>query len=690
MANVSVYSSMPRTIFRGIKDDSAVVISMPVSSLPIHLPLFLGLAPWGEENKARFVNAAGVSLLYGSDVLDPQTPFFTHQSQFMRSNFEGGASAMFLRLVSDEATQGSMRFGIDMVADDIPEYERNIDGSYTRDAAGNKVPTGETISGFRIQIRKVQIPVFEDVLNFGLGASSEGAMTSVASGETSLFTPFFDGMARFRGGRAKNLGVRLSAPTVASAEPANDAAAGRMSTFLYRLQQVQRATEMSTPTIVQTWNGRNSVEFSFTPGAKDPATNVVYDVSKTLVKAFEGDTPETFSGWGHFERIHSYDNLLTGVLAQLAAAEEAYTGEAIDPNTINFLTGVDVNGIPYNSFIIEGPDLGGTLITENTTHYFEGGEDGEVSNAAYNDLVDAVLSGLEAFHVPLYDIAAYPFNGVWDSGFPLATKLKFVAFHNLRPDVIVHACTQDVLERLNSPTEDTSIGVALRSAFRSQQESAEFGTKALRFFCQMNAGKLINSDYDGIVPFLADTMKRVAQYAGAGSGEMNPAYSFGRGSQNVITTFKDHNVISRPPAARNVDWSNGITYAEMFDIGDRIFVAGYQSMYENQTSVCHSYLNVLILNNLTRIGHIVWRNWTGDSKLTPDEFAEAIEQNVLDLARDKYDGRAEIRPRCTYDKLAQDLGYLWDLNIEAGLENMRTVERLAIIARRRRDMLAEQ
>lgn len=690
MANVSVYSSMPRTIFRGIKDDSAVVISMPVSSLPIHLPLFLGLAPWGEENKARFVNAAGVSMLYGSDVLNPKTPFFTHQSQLMRSNFEGGASALFLRLVSDEAKQGSMRFGIDVVADQIPEYDRNMDGTLRRDAAGNKIPTGAMIAGHRLQLRKIEVPVFAGESNFGLGAPSEGSMISGDTGATSTFTPFLDGLARFRGKRAENLGIRLSAPTVASAEPANDAAAARMGTFLYRIQQVQRATTMSTPTVVQTWDGRNAVDFSFTANAEDPATNVVYDINKTAIKAFEGDTPDTFTGWGHFARLHGYSDQLLSVLTQLAEAESAYTGETIDPNTINFLTGVDVNGVPYHTFVVEGPELGGMLFTENSTHYFEGGADGVVSNQEYNKLVDAVLSGLDAFHVPLYDIAAYPFNGVWDSGFPLSTKLKFTAFHNLRPDVIVHACTQDVLERLNSPTEDTSIGVALRSAFRAQQESAEFGTKAMRFFCQMNAGKLVNSDYDGIVPFLEDTMKRVAQYAGAGSGEMNPAYAFGRGSQNVITRFKDHNVISRPPAARNVDWSNGITYAEMFDIGDRIFVAGYQSMYENQTSVCHSYLNVLILNNLTRIGHIVWRNWTGDSKLTPDEFAEAVEQNVLDLARDKYDGRAEIRPRCTYDKLAQDLGHLWDLAIEAGLENMRTVERLAIIARRRRDMLADQ
>lgn len=685
MSSISVYSSTPRTVFRGVKDGSATVINMSVPDLPIHLPLFASLAPWGEENKARFVNAAGLELLYGSAVLDVNSPFYTHQSAFIQTNFEAGASAMFLRLVSPEAKQASIRFGIDIVADKLVEYERNDDGSFKLDAEGDKKPTGDTYDGFRVQIRKVEVPTLGSQFDFGLGAVSDGNMLSEDDGSTSEFYPFFDATARFRGAHGNNLGLRFVAPTVASTDPANENTANRVGSFLYRIQQTQRSNEFSTPMIVMTPDGRNYLDFSFKPNAKDINTNTVYDARKVIINGFEGKTPETFAGWGNMERIHTYDNHLQTVLELLATAEEGITGDAIDPNMINFMTGVDINGIPYQSFVVEGPEEGGLMITENSTHYFLGGDDGEVSNAKYNELVSDMLDNLAGFQVPLYDIAAYPFSSMWDSGFPLDVKQKFTAMHNLRPDVAIFSCTQDILEPLNKASMDSSIGIAIKSKFRAQQESSEFGTKALRFFCQTGAGYLLNSEYDGIVPMLEDTLSKVANYMGAGNGEMSVAQAFGRGSQNTITRYRDHNVVTRPDGARNTDWSNGLTYSESFDI-DRLFVAGYQSMYEQQNSVLASMISMIILCNLTRTGHVVWRNFTGDSQLTDEEFFAAVEQDFIDRTEGKFDGRAKIVPRAYKTKLDDDLGFSYHLDVDAGFENMRTVQHLAIIARRRRDM----
>ena len=685
--NISIYSSMPRTVFRGVKDGSTVQISMPVNSLPIHLPLFMSLAPWGEEDKARFVNANGMELLYGSEVTNASSEFFTHQSQFIKSNFTAGANAFFLRLVDPAATMGSMRFVIDIVADKIPEYQRNSDGSFYRDAGGAKVTTGETIDGYRLQIRKIEIPTLESVLNYGLGAASEGNLISDDTGDTSTVYPFFDGMARFRGSKASNLGIRFIAPTIASAEPAQDDVAERVGAFMYRIQEVERSTSNSSPSVIQTLNGSMYQDFTFKTGTIDPNTNVNYDISKNLLKAYEGETTETFTGWGHFSRIHVYNNHLATVLNMLAASETAATGETVTADMINFLTGVDVNGIPYYSFVVEGPDEGGLLISDSTTHYFEGGSDGEVSTEKYNELHDAFLENLENSEVPLYDIAKYPFTSVWDSGFPLATKVKYTAFHNLRPDIFTAVCTQDITEDLNTPAEDSSIAITLRSTFRAQQESSEFGTKPYRFFLQSQAGQLIDDTYDGLVPFLESTLIKLAEYGGASDGALKPENSFGRGSQNTIDRYRNHNCISRKPGARNTDWSNGMTYAESFDI-DQIFVAGYQSMYETQNSVMNSLINMVILCNLQRIGHIVWRNWTGDSKLTPDEFVDALNKNITDLTTDRYDSRAIIQPNCFYTRLDDDLGFSYHVDIECGLDNNRTVEHLAIIARRRGDMTA--
>lgn len=681
---ISVYSSMPRTEFLGTRDDSQRPIAMPVNSLPIHLPFSPIMAPWGEENKARYANAATVNRLYGSEVLDVNSPFFTHQSQFLTTNFQGGAAAMVLRLVDENAKQAGIRFSIDIVADKIPEFERNSDGTIRRDSTGKKIETGETISGYRIRIAKGGLLV-NGVSDFGKGQPSDGNFLSEETGETSTLYPFFDTLARFRGAKGNNLGIRLIAPTVNSRDPLNANVPERVGSAIYRLQQIQRQTETSSPTIIPTLQDANFVDFSFKANAKDIDTNMVYDAYKTILPAYEGRTPETFTGWGNMAAIKVYDKHLKKVLEMLAASEEAATGDEYEPDMINFLTGVDVNGVPYHSFIVEGPEEGGILVNEMASHFFVDGADGEVGNEAYNDLVDEMLSTLDDFHVPLRDIAAYPFNSMWDSGFPLKTKEKFVAMHNLRPDVALCVCTQDILEPLNTPVEDSAIAQQLKSIFRAQQESAEYGTKALRFFLQNGAGYLTDSPYDGIVPLLEDTLQKVAAYMGASSGEMFAAAAFGRGDQNTITHFRDHNVISRKEGARNTDWSNGVTYAESYDI-DRMFVPGYQSMYETQASVLHSLINMLIVCNLHRVGHIAWRNNTGDSQLTDDEFFERVEEDVIRMTEGKFDNRTKVVPQAYKTKLDDDLGFSWVLDIHAGFENMRTLQKLTVIARRRRDM----
>src|SRR5690606_31112966 len=165
-----------------------------------------------------------------------------------------------------------------------------------------------------------------------------------------------------------------------------------------------------------------------------------------------------------------------------------------------------------------------------------------------------------------------------------ATKLKFANFHNIRPDVHVHACTQDVLKALNSPSEDCSIGVTLRSHYRAMQASSEFGTKALRFSVFANAGYLINDNYQGIVPFMEYLCLKGAEYMGAADGEMKSTFTFGRGEQNVITRYRDHNAGTKPLLARNVDWNNGLNYAEWYDM-HRLFWAGLHSIYEVQNSI---------------------------------------------------------------------------------------------------------
>lgn len=683
--SVSRLSSVPRTEFRGVKDETVTNLTLPVENLPIRLPLFQSFAPWGEYGNGRYVNDSGLSLLFGSGVTDPLSPFFTHQSQFIRSHFEASGKAIFVRLPAPGATQASFRLALDIVEDLIPLYERNTDGSLKLDAQGAKIPTGETATGHRAQWRWKPVgKTAQGESTFGAAAEAEGLLVSTVDGAVSKEIPIWDGLARFEGEKGNNIGMRLIAPTTKSQQPADEDLADTLGARLYRVQFVNRANKSSTATLQRTLRSQPFLDFSFKKGTIDLATSTEYYGGKVIKKNYEANNPQAFTGWGPCEKFAFYDTNIQALLTTLATAESDYTTEEFkDVNLFNFLTGTDINGNPYHTFVIEGPADGGILLGELSNLWMTGGADGDLGNDSFNAVMDTVLTDLSSNGVPYKDIARMPYDSVWDSGFPVATKLKFSAFHTARPDVYVHTCTQDVMKPLNTPAQDSSIAITLRSHFRAQQESSEFGTKALRFCVFGQAGYLIDDLYDGIVPFLEYILILGTEYMGAEGGEMKNEKSFGRGEQNTITRYRDHNVVTQEPEVRQVDWDNGMNYAEYFDMG-RLFWAGIQSIYEEQTSILHAYINVCIACNLTRIGHITWREMSGDSQLTDEQFLDMVNDKVTARTAGKYDGRVDVTPDAYFDAFDTQSNFSWHLNIEMAGDNARTVENLAIIAQNRR------
>ena len=684
--SVPTSSSLPRVINKGFKDVTAVPIVAPTESLPIRLPVFLLSAPWGEYDRGRYINTAAAQTYYGADILSPLSPHFNHQTLMLRSHLQAQGKAIGVRIKLPGAAQATARFAPDIVADLIPLYERNADNSLALDSQGNRKPTGETVQGYRLQWRKIEIGKdLQGESTFGAATVSDGTVIA-ANGDVSKLYPLLDTAARFEGERGSNIGLRFMARTTKSSNPADETVHEAIGSFVYTLQFVQRDDANSTPSMTRTLNNAATLDFTFKKGALNKSTGIQYYAEKVVKPAYESNDPATFTGFGPLEKLHVYDENLATVLKLLSDAETAHTGVAFkDVNLFNFLTGVDINNNPYHTLQIEGPAQGGGGLQfgELSNHFLLGGSDGDLSVTAYNKAVDDLLSNLGGSEVPFASIALMPYDSVIDSGFPVDTKLKFSAFHNLRPDVVPHICTQDVTKRLNTTEEDSSIGVTLRSHYRSLQESADYGTGATRAVIVGNAGYLINDDYDGMVPFLEYLVILGARYMGSEDGEMKANYSFGRGEETVITRYRDHNVRFRTDEAANADWNNGLNLAIGYDM-NRLCWPGIQSIHENPTSTLRSYLNVCIGVNLTRIGNIVWRELAGDDKTPDDVFLDDVNEKVTLKTTGKYDTRVDVTPDARYDK-SDSGGFSWHLDIGMAGQGAKGVETLSIIAQRRRN-----
>lgn len=681
---LSITVSTPRTHFVGIKDEGAVNISMPVESSPIRFPLFAAFSPFGDYDEPLAVNGSSINLTHGSDVVQARSKFFNHQTLLMRTQFQAGGSAIFLRLKADGAKTATMRIGIDVVKDDLPVYERNADGSYKRNSNGDLIPTGDTVEGYRGQWRVIEVPVYQGESDFSKASEQEGSMVSASNGDASTFYPVMDIAGRWDGAMYNNYGLRIFAPSSLDREAIDGETVEVLGARPYRLQVVFRDNANSTPFVRPTLTAEQSLDFTFIDAIDDRVGTKEYNIARIFKTSYESEKVEEFTGYGPFSDLHVYDKHIETILTILSEAEATHTNTDVENiHTFNFMTGSDINEIPYHTFKVEGPRDGGVLLSETSSHFLKGGADGDVSQEAFNEKFDTLLSSLETSHIPFGDIARMPYDSVFDSGFPLETKLKFVNFHNIRPDVYPHICTQDVSKKINTPSEDSSILLTLRSQFRSQIESPEHGTQATRFALFNCAGYFPDDDYRGLVPFMEFIVMKGAEYMGAENGKMNAAYAFGRGDKNVVTRYVRHNAGKKPLTARNNDWNNGVNYPEFFDM-KRLSYMGLQSIYANHTSPLHSYFNVQIACNLTRIGHVVWRELSGDDQLDDAVFLKEVERRCNELAFEVYDDRAIVTPKAYYTALDTALGTHWHLDWECQFKNIKTVQVLSVIAQRAR------
>lgn len=684
MSSVSMASSLPRTEVLGFKDVSGRGQPLEIVNLPIFLPFCPLLTSWGPSDAANLVSGEGFSTIYGADNFYPGSPFLSHQAAMLQKVLQTGAMALVRRMKPADAKTATLRIWADIVADKIDQYERNVDGTFKR-TNGELVPTGEKLDGFRVRFH-VDEPG-ED--NLRQGSRTTGTLVN-EEGQPSTMYPLIDVEARFFGSKGSNIGLRLISPTTLSSTPADAELSEEQGAYPYRLALIERVNKNSTGQVLMNLNGEPFVEFTLKTGVVDPKTNINYSYDKRILKAFENNDPEVFSGYGPLKSFHVYDAEVKAVAELLYSTEQDYgliDGEVTPEHTINIFGATNINGVPYYSVKLEGPAAGGVLFGENSTHWLLGGADGTVSPAAYDQMVADELNVFGEGEIPYADRASYPMSAFIDSGFTLSTKRLMGNIMAVRPDVWVLASTQDVLEPLNTPEEDSSIGATLRNALALIPESEFYNTGACRAVVMKHAGTYLDSEYNGILPFTIDFAVKVATYMG--SERMRTGFAPDNSFYRVVTRFVEHNAKFRHVKPRNTDWQAGISSAEPFDHRGQVFFPGIQTVYHDNTSVLNSFFPMAICCHLNRIGELAWRMFTGDSRMTAGEYAVNVDRFIEGQIKDKYDGRADITPRSYYTPADTQRGYSWHTDIEGLFDGMKTVEVLTVVAGRRTGTEAE-
>lgn len=678
------FKATPRGRLQGVKDESGGDLPLVPVQVPTHLPHVFTFAEKGPTTP-QIVVGSTAEKTFGSKTFDLRGKYATHATPFLDVfNAEGNAYVLHRLKPEDANPEATLALALETVEGDVTEYERNADGSVSLDQNGEPIPTGNTIPG--VKARWVVSGVADG--DVGKAQKTAGDLTN-ATGDQSTIYPIFELKASSFGSHGNLKGIRLSAPTLKSATPANDEAIEDQSAFIYRAQFIERPSEKSQPNVVETLGGSQDIEFTFKPGSVDRRVDRDLYVEDVLLQAYQnldGDPPQ----WGPFGGLHVYEDYLDEVLTLLYGYEQphqdmwpAEVEEA--KHLFNFIGGQDLDGNKYHSYELLGASDGGAVLSSNTNHYARGGSDGTMTFEAFDALVKNECENYGDLENKFLDTARWPQSVIWDSGFTLETKKSLLIPMSRRKDLGVILCTQDVSQPQNTAEEESAIASSLRSAARVFPESEVYGTPVCRAAVVGHSGNLVNSRYRGLVPASIQLASRVANYMGASNGTWERGEGFDRHPYNTVNMLKNLNCTYKSDSAYDRDWDTGLIWIQNFDHRSHFFPA-LQTVYDDSTSVLNSLINMFVVIEAEKVAERTWRELTGNVQLTREEFIDRSNDLIAEkMNEDRFDNRVIVEPNTYFTDYDEELGYSWSCDITLYLNNMRTVGTYTIVSRRRDD-----
>lgn len=685
-----ITTSTPRIIYRGTKDASVGIVTAGTPTLPLHRPFLMFFGQKGDTTP-MWVDPTKFSDIYGAETLNLNGVYATHATPFLQEAIAAGNQFLALRLTPEDipapATTG---ISVDVLKTKITDYERNADGTYKLDSNGDKIALSTQIDGIKFRF------LFEEI-----GADAENvslykkrvrrAGTLGTEDGPSTIIPLIDFQSSYASSLGPNTAIRLWAPTVNSASPADTDLQETLKSFLYRIQLMTRVSKNDSPTIYETIYGEVSLAVGFGSNLVDPNTEVVYDFAERFSSRYNDTSASTYS-MSPISEPYLYQANIDEVLGDVQTLEATYGTVSSDPEDlyqINLFGGQTVEAVPYHSVQIMGVLDGGTSLSETATHYLQGGGDGTLGNESYNAEVYKVLANLNTSTATynLANYARYPFNAFWDTGFDLKTKLLIPSLIGFRADTWIALSTQDILQDPNTNEEEESIALSLLTRVQQFPDSSDFGTPAYRGMIIGHCGEYTGTTRKLRVPLSLDRFRAMCRYAGAADGLLKPEFSIDEGENRKVQIVKNLNNLDKSWRVKRAQWNNSLVYVEDYDTLSQ-FYPGLQSFYSEQGSVLKSAMVGFCVANVNRYAFNAWRDQTGTQKLTDAQLIERSEDSVNNAAANAFDNRIIVVSHAEITDADKERGYSWTMRNDIGANGFRTVMDVTSVAYTREELEA--
>lgn len=746
----TIYTSTPRKYLWGVKDESIRKIPVEEIAVPSHLPWMPILAERG-DGLPHISLPGGAVRTYGSRTFGMNNEYQTHQLPYAMAAMEAGNPVMLQRIIPPAAQTALLRISAEVIAADIPNYERTEDGDivYTTNEYDELTPSIDgTVAGTRIVYHTTIEPWLPDhalstdgAKHFGTGTviagyrpaettAVDGTLLGNATATTgSTLYPVIDFLISSPGGYGNRVGVRFMLPTSKDVNPLDTASFLSNLAYIWRLGLVEKDKITGFNNPVETALGDLFQDLTIKQGAKTDRTDIDIDLESRFVESYSVDGQGIFPDLvSPFSNVHIYRDNIDTILSTIAVTESTYNATRVgygslaieDGNEmiINFLGGYDENGIRYFSLdTTYSAMFGGVAVTKDSTFFATGGDDGlptkangEFDELAITELFDnAVRMQANNFGtsptIRFQNYAKYPISAIWDSGYSLDTKKALLNILTYRKDVAVVLSTQSLADYEttnvggvitktwkwmsdNTEQEELSIAGMLRTYASLYPESEVYGTAVCRVQIIGNTGRIINSPYTRRLPVSYQYLIKVARFLGSPTGIWNGEFAYDLRENNKVDEMRDVSLTWKMENVANQAWANGLTYVEDFDTR-RLFFPGIRTVYNNETSVLNSSITMWAICRIERVCHNAWRELTGNSKWSPSKFLDESDRYIEGALSGVFDDRFEIRAETFYTSADVARGYSWSCRVHIYANNMKTVGSYTVVAHRMEDYAAD-
>ena len=703
MSQSTIINGAPQAILLGTKDVSTRQIPRTREPVPTHLPKYHIYARRGPSTD-QLVSGADAVALYHTDSFDSRKKYANHATVFLNGTLAQGNASIVHRVISTDAGPlANVRLCLEVLEVDIPDYERNTDGSIKTDVGGAPIETGTSSPGHKVRWVVSSHTTALAAQGFGAGTIATGTMIDPTDAlNLSQIYPIADLRESSVGEDGNLTGFRMWAPTATSVgEKFDTRLLSTLKAYPVRLQ-VLRKNELTTNTRpVESLSGAQSILGTLAGDKLDPYSGVQMSMADTLLTQFNrvGSSllPDVI---GFLGDAHFYQANIDLLVAKFYAAEKTFilanqgtmdidhdfTLAGDEAHLFNILGGTAYSGYPYHTYQIEA-GTSGLRMSPYAAIDFAGGSDGTMNNTAFAALVEEQMAEYANPRSEFQDDAYHVESVFYDSGFPLATKFKLLDAMAYRKDIAVALSTYEIGQPKRTASQDNAVAVALRARAQLYPESDTFGTGVMRVLIMGRSGKLIGSPYKGRVPALYEIAVKCAKYMGAGNGVWKNKQGFTGSPGSIVNELEDIDVVFTPVDQRVADWDIGLNYIQRFG-RDSYHIPAVKTVYEDDTSVLNSWITVLAICEINKVIQQVHRVFSGRDDLSNAQLASLVDTEVSKRLQGRFDGRFYIDVETSFTDADIARNYSWQTVVRLGANGTKTVMTSYVEAYRREDLEA--